>query len=49
VAYQPRVLAGSKADGVLAEINTASERFKTRLTVRDGRGTIDLTAAAPGN
>jgi len=49
VAYQPRVLAGSKADGVLAEINAASERFKTRLTVRDGRGTIDLTASAPRN
>jgi poly-gamma-glutamate capsule biosynthesis protein CapA/YwtB (metallophosphatase superfamily) len=49
VAYQPRILAGSKADSVLAEINAASERFKTRLTIRDGRGTIDLTAAAPGN
>jgi poly-gamma-glutamate capsule biosynthesis protein CapA/YwtB (metallophosphatase superfamily) len=49
VAYQPRILAGAKAAGLLAEINAASERFKTRLTIRDGRGTIDLTAAAPGN
>jgi len=49
VAYQPRVLTGSKADGLLAEINAASEKFKTRLTISNGRGTMDLTAAAPGN
>jgi poly-gamma-glutamate capsule biosynthesis protein CapA/YwtB (metallophosphatase superfamily) len=49
VAYQPRILTGSKADSLLGEINTASDKFKTRLTIRDGRGTLDLTAAAPGN
>lgn len=49
VAYQPRILAGSKADALLGEINAASLKFRTQLTVRDGRGIIDLTAAAPGN
>jgi poly-gamma-glutamate capsule biosynthesis protein CapA/YwtB (metallophosphatase superfamily) len=49
VAYQPRVLTGAKADDLLAKMNAASEKFKTRLTIRDGRGTVDLTAAAPGN
>jgi poly-gamma-glutamate capsule biosynthesis protein CapA/YwtB (metallophosphatase superfamily) len=49
VAYQPRVLTGSRADALLGEINTASRKFGTQLTVRDGRGIIDLTAAAPGN
>ncbi len=49
VAYQPRVLTGSKAENLIGEINAASEKFKTRLTFRDGRGILDLTAAAPGN
>ena len=49
VAYQPRILTGSKAEGALAAINAASEKFKTRLTIRDGRGTMDLTAAVPRN
>ncbi|MHB8846470.1 MAG: CapA family protein [Nitrospirota bacterium] len=49
VAYQPRVLTGSRADALLGEINAASRKFKTQLTVRDGRGFLDLTAAAPGN
>ena len=49
VAYQPRVLTGTKAEGVLGEINRVSEKFKTRLTIKNDRGTIDLTAAAPGN
>lgn len=49
VAYQPRVLTGSRADALLGEINAASRKFKTQLLVRDGRGFIDLTAPAPGN
>ena len=49
VAYQPRVLTGRKAEALLEEINAVSEKFKARLTVRDGRGYIDLTAAAPDN
>jgi poly-gamma-glutamate synthesis protein (capsule biosynthesis protein) len=49
VAYQPRVLAGTKAESVLGEINAASEKFKTRLTITNDRGIIDLTAGAPGN
>lgn len=49
VAYQPRVLAGSRADALLGEINAASRKFRTQLTVRDGRGVIDLSAAVPGN
>jgi poly-gamma-glutamate synthesis protein (capsule biosynthesis protein) len=49
VAYQPRVLAGTKAESVLGEINAASARFRTRLTIRNDRGIMDLTAGAPGN
>jgi poly-gamma-glutamate capsule biosynthesis protein CapA/YwtB (metallophosphatase superfamily) len=49
VAYQPRVLTGEKADGLLADLNAASAKFKTRLAIRGGRGTLDLSAAAPGN
>ena len=49
VVYQPRVLTGLKAEALLGEINAVSEKFKTRLTVRDGRGYLELTAAAPGN
>jgi poly-gamma-glutamate capsule biosynthesis protein CapA/YwtB (metallophosphatase superfamily) len=49
VAYQPKVLAGAKAERVLGEINAASAKFKTVLTIRNGRGILDLTAGAPGN
>ena len=49
VAYQPRVLTGTKAESVLGEINAASEKFKTRLAIKNGRGIIDLIAGAPGN
>lgn len=49
VAYQPKVLAGTKAESVLAAINAASEQFKTVLTITNDRGIIDLTAGAPGN
>jgi poly-gamma-glutamate synthesis protein (capsule biosynthesis protein) len=49
VAYQPRVLTGTKAESLLADLNAASAKFKTRLSIRDGRGTLDLSAANPGN
>jgi poly-gamma-glutamate capsule biosynthesis protein CapA/YwtB (metallophosphatase superfamily) len=49
VVYQPRILAGTKAESVLGEINAASEKFKTRLTIKNDRGILDLTAGAPGN
>ena len=49
VAYQPRVLMGTKAESLLADLNAASAKFKTRLAIRDGRGTLDLNAATPGN
>ena len=49
VAYQPKVLAGTKAESVLGEINAASKKFKTRLTIKNDRGIIDLAAGAPGN
>jgi hypothetical protein len=49
VVYQPRVLAGTKAESVLGEINAASEKFNTRLTIKNDRGILDLTAGAPGN
>jgi len=49
VVYQPKVLAGTRAERVLGEINAASEKFKTRLTIKNDRGIIDLTAGAPDN
>ena len=49
VVYQPRVLTGAKAEGVLNEINAVSEKFKTMLAITNGRGVLDLTAGAPGN
>jgi poly-gamma-glutamate synthesis protein (capsule biosynthesis protein) len=49
VAYQPRVLAGTKAENVLGEINAASEKFGTKLTITNDRGIMVLTAGAPGN
>ena len=48
VVYQPRVLAGRRAEEVLGGIRAGSERLGTRLEVRDGRGYLSLTAA-PGN
>lgn len=49
VVYQPRVLTGTKAESVLREINAASEKFKTRLTIINDRGILDFTTGAPGN
>lgn len=49
VAYQPKVLAGAKAESALGELNAASAKFKTRLTITNDRGILDLTAGAPGN
>jgi len=40
VKYRPRVLAGLAATEVLESINKASERFKTKMTVANDRGTI---------
>jgi poly-gamma-glutamate capsule biosynthesis protein CapA/YwtB (metallophosphatase superfamily) len=48
VAYRPRVLKGARAKAVLDEINDRSERFHTRLAIRDDRGSLLLTPA-PGN
>ena len=42
VKYQPRVLRGKPAREVLEGINTASERFKTKLDIENDRGTILL-------
>jgi poly-gamma-glutamate synthesis protein (capsule biosynthesis protein) len=49
VAYQPRVLSGKAAETALQEINSASEKFRTRFTVRNDRGVLELTPTAPGN
>jgi poly-gamma-glutamate synthesis protein (capsule biosynthesis protein) len=43
VKYQPRVLTGKTAVDVLESINTASERFNTKLVIEKDRGTISLT------
>lgn len=48
VAYQPRVLNGKRAEAVIGEINAVSEKFGTRLDLRDGRGVLELTPG-PGN
>jgi hypothetical protein len=40
VKYRPRVLRGKKGREVLESINTASERFKTKLEIANDRGTI---------
>jgi poly-gamma-glutamate capsule biosynthesis protein CapA/YwtB (metallophosphatase superfamily) len=42
VKYRPRVLRGKPARDVLDSINTASERFKTKLDITNDRGTILL-------
>jgi hypothetical protein len=43
VKYRPRVLRGKPARDVLDGINTASERFKTKLDITNDRGTILLS------
>jgi poly-gamma-glutamate capsule biosynthesis protein CapA/YwtB (metallophosphatase superfamily) len=40
VKYRPRVLTGPAAIEVLEGINSASERFKTKMTIANDRGTI---------
>jgi poly-gamma-glutamate capsule biosynthesis protein CapA/YwtB (metallophosphatase superfamily) len=42
VKYQPRVLTGKAAAEALESINTASERFKTRMEIQNDRGIISL-------
>lgn len=42
VKYRPRVLRGKPAREVLQSINTASERFGTKLDIANDRGTILL-------
>jgi poly-gamma-glutamate synthesis protein (capsule biosynthesis protein) len=61
VKYRPHVLAGAAAAQVLGSINTASERFHTRLEIANDRGTalvapfaktVEATAGSgslPGN
>ncbi|HEX9020223.1 MAG TPA: CapA family protein [Nitrospirota bacterium] len=44
VKYRPRILTGKAADLALESINSASERFKTKLDIANGAGTILLTA-----
>lgn len=46
VKYQPRVLAGKAAIEVLESVNTASERFRTRLVIKNDIGTILLAPIA---
>lgn len=48
VAYQPKVLTGTRADEVLGGLNAGSERLGARLDLRNGRGYLTVTAA-PGN
>jgi poly-gamma-glutamate synthesis protein (capsule biosynthesis protein) len=43
VKYRPRILRGKPARDVLDCINTASERFKTKLDIANDSGTILLT------
>jgi poly-gamma-glutamate synthesis protein (capsule biosynthesis protein) len=43
VKYRPRILTGRLAREALENINTASERFKTKLEITNDRGTILLT------
>jgi poly-gamma-glutamate capsule biosynthesis protein CapA/YwtB (metallophosphatase superfamily) len=43
VKYQPRVLTGKSATDVLEGVNTASERFNTKLVIEGNLGTISLT------
>ena len=43
VKYQPKVLKGKAAVEVLESINTASERFNTKLKIENDLGTIALT------
>src|SRR3990172_5028995 len=48
VEYQPRVLTGRAGQAVLNDLNAASRRFKTGLTISGNRGVLMLTPA-PGN
>ena len=48
VKYRPRVLRGKPALAVLEGINTASERFKTKLDIENDRGTILLAPRGRG-
>jgi len=48
VKYQPRVLTGKTAVEVLESINTASERFNTKLMIEKDRGLILLPLIATG-
>lgn len=43
VKYQPKVLKGKAANDVLESVNTASERFNTKLKIENDLGTIALT------
>jgi poly-gamma-glutamate synthesis protein (capsule biosynthesis protein) len=47
VAYQPRLLVGAAAEAALGELNAQSERFRTRLDVRDGRGVMSPASVNP--
>jgi hypothetical protein len=48
VKYRPRILLGNPARAVLDSINTASERFKTKLDIANDRGTILITPRGKG-
>jgi poly-gamma-glutamate capsule biosynthesis protein CapA/YwtB (metallophosphatase superfamily) len=48
VKYQPRVLTGKAAVDALESINTASERFHTRLVIEKDRGLILLPPIETG-
>lgn len=46
VKYRPKVLIGRAAVEVLESVNTASERFKTKLKIENNLGTISLVPLA---
>ena len=46
VKYRPRVLIGRPATEALDNINAASTRFATKLTIADDRGFLDLPVQA---
>lgn len=48
VKYRPRILRGKPAREALESINTASERFKTKLEITNDRGMILLTTRGHG-
>ncbi len=47
VKYRPRPPKGRDADAVLESVNAASARFKTALTIENGRGAIMLAHPEP--